>query len=619
MTRRLEGLNVLITRTEAQSARLRELLEAEGARAHCAGVLHIEPDHDNPGVQRAQRQLHQYQHIFFVSANAVEQGLAALGPLPETARIGCIGRKTAAALKRAGYRVDDCPESGFTSEDFLALPALQHLKGQRVLIVRGHGGRNQLRETMQARGATVDLAECYHRQLADRDFGPLCRSIETGEYDVVCPSSSESLALLCQACPGQALEHLPLIAINETMAKKAREWGFDSIPVIADNATDEAILDALVCFERKRPNGGHRNDTASSQNMSEPTQTTEEKKAVEPGKSATDRPPNKERAAGVGLAKTLSFIAVILVILASLYGFEQFRQLKSQLDEQASELENLDQNDNFVTFKKRLSERLDEIKTANHSQEQRLEALDELLSEVARDANRDQRDWVLAEVRYLMNMANSRLQLLRDVDSAIAALKGADRRLAELNDPAYFATRQTLASEITALQAVGAIDSNGIALKLMGISKLVGRLPPATIVVSDDPADAAEAEAAGQHWWGDIVRWLGIRRTDRPYFVPSKQEEVFYADQLLRLEIEAARHAVLRFDRDDYQQRIDSALNIIKSYYEPDSSLVEMIRNELRGLAGSVVFPELPDISQSSVELNRANARYAEAEETQKP
>lgn len=50
------------------------------------------------------------------------------------------------------------------SEGLLSLPALQAVTGQRFLVFRGQGGRELLRETLQARGARVSVIELYRRE-----------------------------------------------------------------------------------------------------------------------------------------------------------------------------------------------------------------------------------------------------------------------------------------------------------------------------------------------------------------------------------------------------------------------------------------------------------------------
>lgn len=325
-----------------------------------------------------------------------------------------------------------------------------------------------------------------------------------------------------------------------------------------------------------------------------------------------DKPaPRKPKASpGVGLAKSLAFIALVLVIVAGLYGYQTVRDLKAELAEQQSQLDNLAQNKAFLDFKQFVAGKFDALNDQYYSTQGQVEKLADAVSQAAAEAARDQRGWILAETRYLMNMATSRLRLLRDVNAAIEALKGADQRLATLNDPAFFPVREALADEISALQALGTTDSNGIALKLMAFGKQVSRLPPAKIIMSETEEIILEDELDKGSFWADIARWIGLKHTNRPWMAMPRQEDIFYLDQLLRLELEAARHAALRFDETTYSHHIDAALALLGKHYQQDNQHVQSLMAELRELRGSAVFPRLPDISGSSVALSKAQSRY---------
>ncbi|NIR97783.1 MAG: enzyme of heme biosynthesis, partial [Gammaproteobacteria bacterium] len=58
------------------------------------------------------------------------------------------------------------------------------------------------------------------------------------------------------------------------------------------------------------------------------------------------------------------------------------------------------------------------------------------------ELGRGRREWAIAEIEYYLRIANQRLQLLRDVDTATTALKLADQRLRALGDPALYEVRQ---------------------------------------------------------------------------------------------------------------------------------------------------------------------------------
>src|SRR5690606_26730779 len=100
--------------------------------------------------------------IVFASVNAVAHGAHLIDKSP-TARIAAIGKATAAALAEASLPADIVPETGFTSEALLAHPDFTLPDNARVLIVRGSGGREMLRETLTARGLVVETLDVYRR------------------------------------------------------------------------------------------------------------------------------------------------------------------------------------------------------------------------------------------------------------------------------------------------------------------------------------------------------------------------------------------------------------------------------------------------------------------------
>jgi len=92
-------------------------------------------------------------------------------------------------------------------------------------------------------------------------------------------------------------------------------------------------------------------------------------------------------------------------------------------------------------------------------------------------ANRYQRDWVLAEIDYLLRIANRRLQIARDINGAIAALHAADQRLFELGDLNFFEIRKLLSADIARLKVLHQADINGAALSLDQMINNLDALP----------------------------------------------------------------------------------------------------------------------------------------------
>jgi uroporphyrinogen-III synthase len=160
-------LHVLNTRPAAQAAALSAALRAQGWRVDELPLLTITPRSLTAAERRLLLELDRYSAVFFVSANAVRLGLAAVADYwpqwPHCLPAYVVGAGSASALRDTAITVHQPVRAN--SEGLLALPDLQAVSGQRFLIFRGEGGRELLLDTLRARGARVDLLILYRREL----------------------------------------------------------------------------------------------------------------------------------------------------------------------------------------------------------------------------------------------------------------------------------------------------------------------------------------------------------------------------------------------------------------------------------------------------------------------
>ena len=152
----LQGCRVLVTRPVAQAETLCQRINQNGGIAVQLPALAIEAINDEAS-QRYCQSAADYDWIIFISRNAVEHGHNCLpAQLPSGLKIAAIGKATATALSESGRYVDLEAGGAGTSESLLTEPALADMQGQRVLIMRGEGGRELLAKTLRERGAKVD-------------------------------------------------------------------------------------------------------------------------------------------------------------------------------------------------------------------------------------------------------------------------------------------------------------------------------------------------------------------------------------------------------------------------------------------------------------------------------
>lgn len=256
MTTGLGGTRVLVTRPAHQAEALCRLIAAAGGEPVRLPTIEIAPPADPGALAHTLGRLERFDLAIFISQNAVRGALAQLrGPLPAALTLAAVGEGTQRALAAAGYGSVLAPAERYDSEGLLALPAMQEVRGRRILILRGDGGRELLAATLRERGAEVTYAECYRRQLpAAPDPATLARLV-AGTIDVAVVTSSEGLANLLTLGGAAARARLlatPLVVVGTRQAQAARTLGFHAAIEVAARADDDAILAAVRAWQATR-------------------------------------------------------------------------------------------------------------------------------------------------------------------------------------------------------------------------------------------------------------------------------------------------------------------------------------------------------------------------------
>jgi len=246
----LHGRGILITRPAAQSAELAALVAQHGGRPILFPAIEILDVEDRAALDAIIDRLETYDLAIFISPNAVTKAYEAIRArrsFPPKLKFATVGRGSAAMLAALGLGPAIVPEDGADSENLLRLPELARVAGQRIVIFRGSGGRELLRETLVQRGAAVDYAECYRRGRPGTGVETLMKAWAAGEIDAAVVTSSEGLRNLHDIVGTAGRRHLavtPLFVPHPRIAATANELGVRDVVVTATG--DRAIAASLV-------------------------------------------------------------------------------------------------------------------------------------------------------------------------------------------------------------------------------------------------------------------------------------------------------------------------------------------------------------------------------------
>ena len=248
----LAGRGIVVTRPREQSAEVAALIKSAGGRAILFPALEITDGGDRRALNALIDRLEHFDYAIFVSPVAVNRAMTlirARRPLPTSLRCAAIGKGSARELLRFGITDVLIPQGRFDSEGLLALNELTTVGGKSIVIFRGEGGRELLGDTLAARGATIEYAECYRRVRPSGDSQQLLKAWSRGEIHAIIVTSSEALRNLFELVGTLGrhwLRRTPLFVPHERIAAVARELGIAGVVVTEQG--DESVVNGLVRF-----------------------------------------------------------------------------------------------------------------------------------------------------------------------------------------------------------------------------------------------------------------------------------------------------------------------------------------------------------------------------------
>ncbi len=246
----LAGKGIVVTRPAHQADALASLIRAAGGEAIMFPVIEIRDAEDTGPLHAVIDVLDKFDVAVFVSPNAVSKAMTAITArrrLPPGLAIAAVGPGSVRELARFGVGEVIVPSARFDSEALLELPQLGELRGKRVVVFRGDGGRELLGDTLQARGARVEYVECYRRGRPALDPAPLLDAWKGNRLAAVTVTSSQGLRnlFLMAGEAGQApLAKTPLFVPHPRIAQTGRELGI--VTVLVTEPGNEGLLAGLV-------------------------------------------------------------------------------------------------------------------------------------------------------------------------------------------------------------------------------------------------------------------------------------------------------------------------------------------------------------------------------------
>lgn len=181
------------------------------------------------------RNIDKTKQIIFISKNAVRyffRGLeSAKLKLPFDIIITCIGPGTAQELLKYKLKANYIPDIN-TSEQLLNLANFTNVLNQNILLVKGVGGRNIIKDKLKEQGANLTVVDVYERKLPKIAPEIIDKIWRENGVDVIIYTSKQAMLNTLEIFPYSAKKWLltkPSIVISERLANHAKNLGFENI------------------------------------------------------------------------------------------------------------------------------------------------------------------------------------------------------------------------------------------------------------------------------------------------------------------------------------------------------------------------------------------------------
>jgi len=332
------------------------------------------------------------------------------------------------------------------------------------------------------------------------------------------------------------------------------------------------------------------------------------------------------------LAIFLFVIVLGLIAGGGFLGWQQFLNYQHKNTEVIAELRaQIDQRATHI----QLDQRLNPLQQSVGQSDSRLVALEQqqqgLLSSTEKLYElygRDENGWKLAEVEYLMSIAQHKLVLENDFEGAAKTLAAASDRIAQLGDPGLLPVRVQISDEIAQLKTRVRPDLVGMTLLVSRLSQQIRHLKPGyqtrpeTAIEVESQVDSKDDDQRSyDQRLMDFVKSLVTIKSSKPEIEKTVQTIIVDVTEKLEDNLKLTRWSLLERDVFQYDRLMKENVGLFERYYDLENVANADFYESLLDLQKSSLKPQLPDISGSLRLLHQIQSKREnnnkQAEESQ--
>lgn len=204
--------------------------------------------------------------------------------------------------------------------------------------------------------------------------------------------------------------------------------------------------------------------------------------------------------------------------------------------------------------------------------------------------------YVLAEAEYLLKLADQRLLIERNPETATNLMRTAQGLLAQLEDGRLLSVREQLAQDIQLLSAIPNVDLLGIQAELLALDSVLNELKLPVRRLSLESGSQTEDDV--QKFIDDLSAFIRIREVSAPITPLVSASDAGRAREVLRLNLEQIKVALVREDQELFDAGLAQAKRLSRHFFDVTEGAGMRIMMVLSALEGIQIARNIPDAAR---------------------
>ena len=611
---------------------------AAGWQAQVLSPIEIEADRS--ALNKLPEQFKQADVVFWVSPTAIETAAPHLNFSDGPKAHITVGQTSQHTLAQFSPYPVFSPEDGNDSEAVLRMPIWKNLPpNARVLIIRGHGGRDFLAEKLTELGFQIDIAEIYFRRPHAIDW----QSFKTEDIAAAYVTSGEIAREFFHQIPPQFsrfFESLLYFTHHPRIADALRIVGAKHVETVTSLSAALSSMpqrsQAVSPVEDNKDTQQVANTAAPAPERSENTRPSEQIKPTQPQRVEASMPESNnlpqnnapviiKQSGGKALAAGATVLA-LLGLGASGFLFVQGQNvLKNQELEFNQKIDKaaLGESENASLLKDNLNRQTAiqaELDRLNNGQKNNSDQILQM-QKAYQELLKGRINWLVDEAESMFNTASQQLMLSGNLQGAVSVLEHIDSRLSRFEQPELIPIKQAISNDLAALKNRPYVDISATALRIDRLETGISGLPLVLDGVLKPGAAPVEATNSGTWWentWEKSLNALKglveVRHLDSNDAMLISPDQTYFIRENLRLRLLDARIALLQHNGEVYQSDLNNVEATVKQYFDSKSPATQSWLKELAELKALDVRMISDDSLKASLSAVRA---YQEGSRTQ--